>query len=187
LQRTDINNPKIKKISIIAFLLLLTLSSCTKNEVKKQTIHKTTYRRWSMIGCHIADTYEGIKVVSINKNSAAEKGNLQIKDIVLELNDKPGNNTAILIQKIRESLPQTKIKLKIRRNGNEKILFLTTIAYPIEPQLKKMIVAANKSGDFFRALELIKEYERVIATSYQSKKIIRLKKKLMNFLKEKTN
>ncbi len=136
-----------------------------------------------MIGCHIADTYSGIKVVSINKNSAAEKDGLKVKDIVLELNDKAEKDTVALIQIIRTKLPNTKIKLKINRRGEEKIIFLTTAAYPLKTQLKKMIMGAHLSEDYSRTLELIKEYEDKISKKNRSPIITNLKKRLLKTFK----
>jgi C-terminal processing protease CtpA/Prc len=72
-----------------------------------------------------ASGYEGVLIKDIVKDSPAEKAGIQTGDIVSALNDIPVNDVQTLQKIIRENPKNEPIKIKLHRNNEELVLFVT--------------------------------------------------------------
>lgn len=65
---------------------------------------------------------EGVIVIDVEKNSSAEKGGLEANDIIIAINEKEVENRAYLRYELYKYKVGDTIKVKVLRNGKEKVL-----------------------------------------------------------------
>ena len=65
---------------------------------------------------------EGVIVIDVEKNSAAEKGGIEANDIIIAINEKEVENRAYLRYELYKYKVGDTIKVKVLRNGKEKVL-----------------------------------------------------------------
>jgi serine protease Do/serine protease DegQ len=64
---------------------------------------------------------KGVAITDITPDSPAEKGGLKRTDVILAINDKPVSTLEELRLLIAQMLPDTKVKIKLMRDGKERV------------------------------------------------------------------
>lgn len=67
-------------------------------------------------------TNSGLSIIGIGKNSAAEKSGLQVGDVLISINNNNVNTLVDYNEEMKKYIPTSKISLKIKREGNEKVI-----------------------------------------------------------------
>lgn len=122
----------IEGIKLIVDFLEKLVSELNKPEIKL-TFHKTKSQRpldtvakgyGAYLGTIPDFTYsnDGVKVNGVKEGSPAEKSGLHEGDILIQIADKKIHNLYDLTYALREHKPGDKVKIKILRKGEEKIL-----------------------------------------------------------------
>ncbi len=75
---------------------------------------------------------EGAVVTKVQKDSPADKAGLKEEDIIIEFNGQKIRNRFDLSSKVANTLPGTKVKIKVLRDGKEKTLTVKLGEYPEE-------------------------------------------------------
>lgn len=73
------------------------------------------------------DKIEGIRVNALTEGGAAEKGGMEIGDIILEVNGDKVNSNAELLEKINTFSPGDKVSLNVKRNNARRTINLTLL------------------------------------------------------------
>lgn len=90
----------------------------TVNSVATEIIKYGKVRR-GWLGVGIETKEFGVFVTRVDENSPAHKGGLLPRDVILEFEDEPVKTYTQLLRCIGNKRPNTEIKLRINRNGNE--------------------------------------------------------------------
>jgi C-terminal processing protease CtpA/Prc len=90
------------------------------------------------------DVRFGVKIVSVNKESAAEKAGLKEDDVIQYFNEEKIRRVSDLIDAVRDCKPGNKVKMKIVRDGKSKVVSITVDEY----KPKKFFFKSGK-GSFF--------------------------------------
>lgn len=98
----------------IAFAVPIETVKSVANEIIK---HGKVRRGW--LGVTIETKDFGVFVTGVNENSPAHIGGILPRDVILEFEDEPVTTYTQLLRCIGTKRPNTEIKLKINRNGNE--------------------------------------------------------------------
>ncbi len=90
------------------------------NTTENTTVGETVYKSTFDVEFSLKPQY---KIVEVRKDSPAAKAGLQIGDIVLEINNRPSHRFSLSkINELFSSSEGKKIKLKIEREGKEKVI-----------------------------------------------------------------
>ena len=68
---------------------------------------------------------DGVIIINITSNFAAEKAGLQVKDVVIKIEDTKTDNISALQEKVAEYRPGDKIKFYVIRDGSQKEIDVT--------------------------------------------------------------
>ncbi len=74
----------------------------------------------ALLGVHIEDNKNGVKVTEVVKNSSAYSVGILAGDVITKINDNKMTNKEELIREIGEQNPGDIIKIKLKRNGKTK-------------------------------------------------------------------
>ena len=75
---------------------------------------------------------KGALIAQIEKDGPADKGGLKEGDIIIEFNGKPIEEINILSREVANTKPGTKAKIKVIREGKEKVLDIVVEELPLE-------------------------------------------------------
>ncbi len=98
----------------IAFAVPIETVKSVATEIIK---HGKVRRGW--LGVEIETKDFGVFVTRVYENSPAHKGGILPRDVILEFEDEPISVYTQLLRCVGTKRPNTEIKLKINRNGNE--------------------------------------------------------------------
>lgn len=98
----------------IAFAVPIETVKSVATEIIK---HGKVRRGW--LGVTIETKDFGVFVTGVNENSPAHIGGILPRDVILEFEDEPVTTYTQLLRCVGTKRPNTEIKLKINRNGNE--------------------------------------------------------------------
>lgn len=98
----------------IAFAVPIETVKSVANEIIK---YGKVRRGW--LGVEIETKDFGVFVTRVDENSPAHKGGLLPRDVILEFEDEPVKTYTQLLRCVGSKRPNTEIKLRINRNGNE--------------------------------------------------------------------
>lgn len=98
----------------IAFAVPIETVKSVATEIIK---HGKVRRGW--LGVEIETKDFGVFVTRVHENSPAHKGGILPRDVILEFEDEPISVYTQLLRCVGTKRPDTEIKLKINRNGNE--------------------------------------------------------------------
>ena len=104
----------LNRPEIIFAMPIETVTSVATKIIK----HGKVPRGW--LGVNIDTNEFGVLVTSVVENSPAHVSGILPRDIILEFNSTRVKNYAELLRCVGRALPNTKIEIKIHRNGNEK-------------------------------------------------------------------
>ena len=82
------------------------------------------------IGIFGADAAGGARLTRVTQGGPAQKGGLQVGDVVLTVNGKPVKNYAGFIALVRKFKPKDKIKVGVSRNGKKQVIEVTLAPRP---------------------------------------------------------
>lgn len=68
---------------------------------------------------------QGVQVMSVVPNAAADKAGIQVGDVIVSINDTPMNNANALIQYISKHSPSTELRVLINRGDNQMLVNVT--------------------------------------------------------------
>ena len=111
------------------------------------------------------DTRNGALIADVVKDSPAEDAGMQEGDVIVEFNGKPIANTANLKNVVSLTAPESTNKVKVIRNGLQKIVKVTLQELPENPQ-QFAIRQRNESNEF--GLEL-RKITRSLREKYEIK------------------
>ena len=73
----------------------------------------------------VADGGEGLRIVSVTKDSSADKAGLQADDVIKKWDKQPMTSRADLVASLAELSPGDKVQAVILRDGEEQTVFIT--------------------------------------------------------------
>lgn len=114
-----------KLLSLLLLVLLIPLISLAKEEDINKEGWLGLYSKSLSKPLRIAlNVDNGVIVTSVTENSPAEKGGIEIGDIILKLDDKDIDSQKDLVKLVRSN-PNKKVAVEIQRQGKKKIISLT--------------------------------------------------------------
>ncbi|ADY73195.1 protease Do [Desulfurobacterium thermolithotrophum DSM 11699] len=122
-----INTAIVRNAQGLGFAVPINIAQKVMNDLLK---YGKVIRGW--LGVYIEDlspeiakkfgVKKGVLVTKVVKDSPAEKGGLRSGDIIVEFNGKPVKNVSDLQLKVINTKPGEKVKVKIIRDGQKKVL-----------------------------------------------------------------
>ena len=122
-----INTAIVRNAQGLGFAVPINIAKKVMNDLLK---YGKVIRGW--LGVYIEDlspeiarkfgVKQGVLITKVMKDSPAEKGGLKSGDVIVEFNGKPVKSVSDLQLKVINTKPGEKIKVKVIRDGHEKVL-----------------------------------------------------------------
>lgn len=121
--KTRISRSRVESVDGVSFAVPYSLAKKVMSEIIDTG--KVTRGALGFIGGQAGPTTTGIMVTAIGQGSPAELGGLQVKDLILSVNDIPAIDTRDTLDYIANTTPGTTIVFEVNRDGTILKLNLT--------------------------------------------------------------
>jgi serine protease DegS len=114
--KTRISRSRVESVDGVSFAVPYNLA----NKVLKEIIAtgKVTRGALGFVGQLVGPTSAGIMVTAIGQGSPAELGDLQVRDLILSVNNIPANSIRDTLDYIADTAPGDTVILEVNRNGS---------------------------------------------------------------------
>jgi serine protease DegS len=113
--KTRISRNRIESVDGVSFAVPYNLSKKVMSEII--ATGKVTRGALGFVGQQSGPSSAGIMVTAVGQGSPAEQGGLQVRDLILSVNDIPASNIRDTLDYIADTVPGNNVTFEVNRNG----------------------------------------------------------------------
>jgi serine protease DegS len=113
--KTRISRSRVESVDGVSFAVPYNLAKKVMGEII--ATGKVTRGALGFVGQQSGPSSAGIMVTAIGQGSPAEQGGLQVRDLILSVNDIPASNIRDTLDYIADTVPGNKVTFEVNRDG----------------------------------------------------------------------